>query len=615
MKLADSRAAALLAATSLLFCAGVRAQQPAPLALAATPDYSIPAKPFPHIRDPYRSRPVPDAVLSNAAGDLLQVRDGKLHLSMAQVVAAVIQNSLTVAGARYYLAEAKTDLMRARSGASPRGVDQSSIPSGVFAGAVGGSILGTAGGGGGGASNAGGISGAASAVRVGPVGAFDPSLNVTFSVDRTSSPLNSLVVAGVPHVATNTISANFSYTQAFPTGTSFSASYNFQRQSSSQLHLLFYPDFTPGFTASVSQQLLNGFGTKVNRALIEVAQNEQGIERESFRQALITAIASAQNAYWDLISAQESLRTAQQAVDVSQQLYNNNQRAFEAGVMAKLDVVNAQSQLASSQRDLVIAQTNVQYAELTLKGMISENLDEPFVSAPIETADSFPDAETEQIPALDQATATARKNRPELAIAQGNIKSQQDALPFIRNSLEPRFNAFGLVNTVGLYNTFGTAFSNLVELKYPQWAVGLNYSFSVHNQQAQADDVRSRLELRQAQDSSLRAQTQTGIDVQTALIGMRQGKEQVRAAQEAVVLEQQKTDAEQKKLTAGLSTSYNVILVERDLFAAQLAETQARDAYAKSKVALDLAMGATLVNNHIDLDDAIQGVVNQGIVK
>ena len=82
---------------------------------------------------------------------------------------------------------------------------------------------------------------------------------------------------------------------------------------------------------------------------------------------------------------------------------------------------------------------------------------------------------------------------------------------------------------------------------------------------------------------------------------MTQGKAQVRAAREAVRLEQQKTDAEQKKLAAGLSTSYNVILVERDLFAAQLAEVQARDTYAKAKVALDQAMGVTLDTNRIDL--------------
>ncbi len=582
---------------------------PAPMAVPAVPDYSKAVPVFPRVWAPYRNRTVAPGALANAPDDVLEVHDGKVRLSMAQVVALVVHNNLTVAGTRYYLPEAKTDLLRAYSGASPRGVDQATVPSGVFAGAEGGSILGTAGGSGGGASNAGGITGAASSVRVSPSGTFDPTFGVSFSVDRTSSPLNTLVVAGIPHVTTNTEAATFSYTQAFPSGTSISASYGVQRQGSSQLHLLYNPAYTPGFTATVSQQLLNGFGFKVNRALIKVARNEQGVERQSFKQALIAGIAGAQSAYWDLISAQESVRSAEQAVNVSQELFNNNRRAFQAGVMANLDVINAQSQLASSQRDLIIAQTNLQYAELNLKSMISENLDEPLASATIETADTFPDAESEQIPALAPSVAIAEKNRPEIAISQGNIKSEQDVLPFLKNALEPTVNTFFLINTAGLYNVFGTSFYDNVTFKYPQWATGLTISFPARNRQAQADDIRTRLELQQMQDTSVRAQSQVEIDVQNALIALRQGKEQVRAAHEATLLEEQQSQSEQKKLAAGLSTSYNVILVERDLFAARLAEVQARDNYAKAKVNLDQVMGMTLDTNRIDLDEAIRGIV------
>lgn len=584
------------------------AQSAAPMAVPTLPDYSKAARVFPRVDLPYRNRPVDKGILANAPNDLLEVHDGKLRLSMAQVISLVVQNNLTVAGARYYLSEAQTDLLRARSGASPRGVDQATIPGGVFAGAQGGSILGTAGGSGGGASNAGGITGSASAVRISPSGTFDPTFGVSFSVDRTDSPLNSVRVSGIANVTTNTEAATFSYSQAFPSGTSISASYGVQRQGSTQLGLLFNPAYTPGFTATVSQQMLNGFGYKVNRALIEVAQNEQGIERQSFKQALITAIASAQNAYWDLLSARESVRSAEQAVSVSQDLFNNNRRAFEAGVMANLDVLNAQSQLAASHRDLIIAQTNLQYAELNLKNMISENLDEPLASATIETTDGFPDADTDQIPGLTPSVEVAEKNRPEIAISKGNIKSEQDALPFIKNALLPTVNSFFLINTAGLYNLFGTSFWDNVTFKYPQWSVGLTISLPARNRQAQADDIHTRLELRQMQDSSVRAQSQVEIDVQNALIAMRQGKEQVRAAHEAVLLEEQQSESEQKKLAAGLSTSYNVVLVERDLFAARLAEVQARDTYAKAKVSLDQVMGVTLDTNRIDLDDAIRGI-------
>jgi outer membrane protein TolC len=204
---------------------------------------------------------------------------------------------------------------------------------------------------------------------------------------------------------------------------------------------------------------------------------------------------------------------------------------------------------------------------------------------------------------------TANKNRPEISVAQGNIKSQQDVLPFLKNALLPNVNVFALVNTVGLYNLYSTSSLYLVQAKYPQFAFGVSITFSVHNRQALADDIRSRLELQQSRDTLVRTQSQIEVDVQNALIAATQGKAQVAAARAAVRLAEQQLDAEQKRLVAGLSTSYNVILIQRDLFTAQLAEVQARDAYAKARVTLDQAMGVTLENSHVSLDEALRGTL------
>ena len=97
------------------------------------------------------------------------------------------------------------------------------------------------------------------------------------------------------------------------------------------------------------------------------------------------------------------------------------------------------------------------------------------------------------------------------------------------------------------------------------------------------------------------------VDVQNAFIAATQSKAQVSAAQEALRLEEQVEPAEQIKLTSGLSTSYNVILVQRDLLTAELAEVQARDAFAKARVTLSQATGSVLESTHITLDDALRG--------
>ncbi len=604
-----ARALRNLAAATLAALSCVQAQNQGSPEDVSLPDYSRASPIFPRIYEPYRSRQVPEPKLTNADSARLEVRDGKLQLSMAQVVAAVIANNLAVASARYYPSMAQTDLLRARSGASPRGVDVAVIPSVVFAGAEGGSILGTAGGSGGGASNAGGITGSASPVNVRPSGIFDPAVSLNFSVDLTASPLNTEIISGLPSVSTGTAALSASYVQAFSTGTSFTTSYGYQRQTSTQLHLLFNPAFTPGFTATVSQQMLNGFGPKVNRALIKVAENEQKIERESFRQQTVTALVSAENAYWDLIATQEAARAAELALVAAERLAENNRKSFEVGVMSRLDVVTAEAQAAASRRDLIVAKTNVQNAELQLKTMLVKNLSEPLASASIEAIDVFPDPEATPLPELQEAISIAKQNRPEISIAEGNLKSQQDVQPFVRNSLLPNVNIFGLVNTVALYNVFGTSFVEMEHFKYPQVAFGMSVTLPLRNRQAQADEVRSRLEYRQSEDTLVRARSQVEVDAQNGWIASTQSKEQVAAAHEATRLAKEKLDAEQKKLAVGTSTPYNVILAQRDVFTAELAEVQARDAYAKARVTLDQAMGTTLQNSQVTLDEALNGLL------
>jgi len=140
-------------------------------------------------------------------------------------------------------------------------------------------------------------------------------------------------------------------------------------------------------------------------------------------------------------------------------------------------------------------------------------------------------------------------------------------------------------------------------------AFGINLTFPIRNRQAQADQVRLELETRQAEDTLVRTTNQIEVDVKNALIALTQSKARVAAANETVRLEQQKLAAEQTKLSAGLSTSYNVVLIQRDLLAAELAQLQARAAYAKARVTLDQSMGTTLEKSHVSLDDALRGRV------
>ena len=133
----------------------------------------------------------------------------------------------------------------------------------------------------------------------------------------------------------------------------------------------------------------------------------------------------------------------------------------------------------------------------------------------------------------------------------------------------------------------------------------------IRNRSAQADNLRARLEQRQLEVSLQQLRQQISLEVRQAAIGLVQGKAQVEAAHEAVTLADQTADAERKKLLAGISTPYTVVLRERDAIVARQADIGAVAAYARALVEMDRSTGTTLERNGIDTEDALSGEVSR----
>ena len=261
---------------------------------------------FPNMLKPYLPVQIPPANLVNSRSLSEMIRDGRIELSLAQLVNTVVDNNLNIAVDRYNDFFAQADVLRAKGGQAARGVDAAgaSVPSELFSAAIGQGVGGLAGLGGIGVT--GSLSGQQRSLNISPRGAYDPAFLFNFSWDRTTSPLNTLVVAGTPTVIPTTAYYQFGWEQAFSSGTSFSVQFSNQRQFTTQQALIFNPDVISRMSVNVVQELMNGYGFTVNRRFITVTRNNRKIVREWFRQQVNTILAQAETAYWNLVSAQRA---------------------------------------------------------------------------------------------------------------------------------------------------------------------------------------------------------------------------------------------------------------------------------------------------------------------
>ncbi len=583
-----------------LACGAAAAQEP-----RTTPDYGANPEWFPRIHKPYVQREVPAVDLTNSADLQRAVANGTLALSLEQLKKVVRENNLDIQIARNNTFYSQTDSLRARGGGAPRGAPGVSIPSSLFAGAIGAGVGGA--GGLGGFGSAGGITGGARQVSANPRGSFDPSLLFGFSVDRTKSPLNTIRVSGLPETTTSSTALQARYSQAFTTGTSVSVAFNNMRQSSTQRFLLYNPDFVSTLSFTVTHQLLSGGGA-VNRRFMEVTKKQSEIEQQIFRSQLNTTLALAQNTYWDVVSARENVRVAEESLDVARRLHEDNKMRQEFGKISSMEVVTAASEVAARQRDLINAQATLQMKEVDLKNIISKEIDMALGAARIETSDPLPEPKDSDIPRREDALALALRNRPEIRQAEMNMQVQDIAIRYEKNLLKPSLVVFAMYNTSGLYgsrtidNGDGTVtvlpggmfqtWRRVFGADYPEYAVGFSLSINLRNRSPQADNYRAKLEQLQTETSLQRTRNSISLEVRKSIVGLIQNKAQVEAARKAVALTRELAAAEQTRMVEGVSTPYEVIRRQRDLRAAEFAEVQARSNYAKALVELGRSTGS-----------------------
>ncbi len=564
----------------------------------------------------FQGKAVPAVAVKNSAPIETLIQNGNLNLTLSDALALAIENNLDIAVQRYIPEFSQTDLLRSKAGQSPRGFTGGTTPGGLTSGALGAGLSGS--GAGSGVGSAGGITGGGGAVQVGASGSFDPSLSVNFSYDRVTSPLNSKIVSGRYDVLGKNTAFSASYAQMFSLGTSYSLTLNGQQQSSTQQNLRFNPAAVTRFALGINQPLLNGFGRTTNERYIIVARNNTKVAEDVFRLQLINTVVAVENAYWDLAALQESIRVAEQSLSVAEQLYKDNKIRLEVGTMSPLDVTSAESEVAARTRDLTVARTNLQLQEATLKNMLVKKVGPEVDTARIVIRDPMPQPKKADIPEIDIALANAFETRPELRQAEINLRNQDVSVRFTEDALKPSFSVFGFYAGSGLQGTSADTNSGILDAfgegfkdPYPEYAGGFSLNIPLRNRTAQADNLRSQLEKNQLLIGQQRSRNTIALEVRKAIIGLIQGQAQVEAAHKAASLAKEIWEGEKNKLEAGASTSYQVILRERDYTSAQQAEVAAMITYAKAMVEMDRARGITLDRNGIEYSDALSGKVSK----
>lgn len=431
---------------------------------------------------------------------------------------------------------------------------------------------------------------------------YSPSLFSTSTKRESTQPPDFLTSGGVATSTTSDrIQTNVGVQQNVPWGGgNYSVALDASRLSTSSISS-FNPQLGSNLTAQYVQPLLRDFKIDGFRQQVLIARKNEEIAGLQLRQELTSTERAVRSAYYDLVGAIGQLDVARQSLDLSRESLRQNERRVEVGTMARIDIIEAQAEVARVEESVILAEAQIRTFEDNLRTLILNPAQPDFWTVRLVPSEN--PVLTAQAVDVDAAVKTALENRTDLAEARKRLETTDITIDFAKNQKLPAVDLVANYNTVGVAGTqfeygsgfpppvlsqsqrgFGDALRDVFGNQFKTWSVQLQVSYPIGTSPASAGLAANRLQ-RERQLTNIRElEVQITAQIRDAGRQVSTSLQRVEATRKAREFAKIRLEAEEKRVTAGLATTFQLLQAQRDLSNALLQENRAIIDYNRALV-------------------------------
>lgn len=448
---------------------------------------------------------------------------------------------------------------------------------------------------------------------------FDPLATARWTTTRSTTPASD-ALQGAATLQTLQQPANFQWQQLLPSGTQYNVQFFGQKISTNSGFQNFNPALNASLAVNFTQPLLKNRGTYVNRLFIMSARSQLRVTEYSLKDRVISLIGDAENAYWDVVLARETLRVQESSLDLSNQALTRARQELDLGAMSPLDIFNPEQQVATAEIGVSQARYTLLQREDALRHQMGADLDPSIrllpialtetVSLPGEAPPVNADREIERalrsrqdlkaanqlLDVDDLGIKTATNNlRPDLSLVGGYTSQGRGGIftPRQNNTLfaDPTLS---LTNFSPVPGGFNDALGQLFGFGYPIYYFGLQLRMPIRNRAAAADMADALVSKKH--DALQVRNTEQGIrlDILTAVNAIESSKASIKLSKVALDFSNKYLDAEKKKYELGTSTIFFVLQAQTAVVNAESAVVQNTIAYRRNLLNLSRRTGELL---------------------
>jgi len=456
--------------------------------------------------------------------------------------------------------------------------------------------------------------------------AFDPLMRADLSETKDVVPaITNFGTVGTPAFERKEYDWNFEITKLSSlTNGSLSINFDNNRYQSNARTWTVNPSYNPSLGISLTQPLLRNFGfdfATINVRLAELGQKQSQYNLEQHLSDFVLQVGAE---YWNVVRAEENFRVATGALKLAQDLLNQNLVSLRLGMVAQIDVQEAQAETESWQATLFAANNTLAIARAVLRQDVMLTPSHAYLPKQIEPSDTPIGADNLKLDD-ERSMEAAVECRPELAAMREAIRSMLLQVRFAENQTLPKLDIgarFGINSTAGSANCFhfhdvgapncivsgrtttgstlplrgiyGDALNQLWNFSYYDYAVGFNLEVPLSNDYANSALAQARV---QADEQRLRYREQISqivVQVETALSNLRTSAERVHATNAATDYARAALSAEEARYRGGVSDTHELLQYQQELIAELGNQVRAQLDLETAKLSLKHAEGTLL---------------------
>lgn len=453
------------------------------------------------------------------------------------------------------------------------------------------------------------------AALAGSRGIYDPALSADWSANVSRQPVSSALQVGVGSLISMYRQDNFNVglNQYTPWGETFSLSWTNNRGRTNSRYAFLNPTYGSGLQLQTTLPLLQGFGMQVGNRTVLAAKWDRAAAGEQFAYQLRDTLVQVESDYWNLIYYVKDLETKQKALDLAKRFQEETRLKIQAGVLAPIEQISADAQVASREQDIIVSQTSVGNAEDILKLDLGFTKDSPEWNRhvkPIQEPRQVDTSEYRESELIDKALGI----RPELKEFQAKMEKDSLNVAVAKNATLPQLNLVGGLSYNGLAGDgifgkifvnqgFSDAWDQITHFDYKSWMVGLSLRYPIGNRSARYAYQGARLQQTSTQILFEKRKLVIANEVRLSLRNLEAADKRVAASKVNLDLQKQKLDAEEKKFQNGLSTAFQVLSYQNDLLSAATLLLRAHLDREIAHASLDRSVGTYLESRGFKVDE------------